>query len=880
MKAQLTLIAAAINLLLLSSSYSTTLSANQVASVAYGAGFRSSSLVYAVAISGAESSFVQEATNYNYNTDGSVASIDRGLWQVNSYWHPEYNASQLLSNASYNASAAYSISSSGTSWTQWSTYYAAGHYAISAYEGDGAYLSWLSTAIPAAFSVDSTVVHTTQDAVRAATSALKVRDNAGGNQQTQQRSINDTGVVTATYQTAKIGGSGKTWIWWKVRWSDGQEGWSAQDYLSRTGSSSGPPSAPVAAAATSVTSSSFQANWGASSGATGYYMDVSTNSSFSSYVFYNYDVGNYSGINVTPLSAGTTYYYRIRAYNGSGTSGNSNTITVTTSGIVPSAPVATAATFVASSSFQANWGAVSGAAGYRFDVSTSSSFTSYISQDYDAGNYTSVTEVGLSAGTTYYYRVRSYNGSGTSGNSNTITVSTSGAIPSAPVAMAATSVGSGGFQANWNVSTDATGYFIDLSTSSTFSIYLYNNYDMGNSSGAIFSGLSAGTSYYYRVRAYNGSGTSGNSGTISVSTTGGSPSAPVATGATFVASSSFQANWNASSGATGYYMDVSTSSSFSSYVFNNYDVGNYTGIAVTPLSAGTTYYYRIRAYNASGTSGNSSTITVTTSGIVPSAPVATAATFVASSSFQANWGAVSGATGYRIDVSTSSSFTSYITQNYDAGNYTSVTEVGLSAGTTYYYRVRSYNGSGTSGNSSTITVSTSGGAPSAPAAMVATSVGSSGFQANWNISTGATGYFIDLSTSSTFSIYLFNNYDMGNSTGAIFSGLSAGTSYYYRVRAYNGSGTSGNSGTISLTTTGGAPAAPTFTGVGGGPLQPPRNGQFQIEVHSDQAQMTIQASDDLVNWADAGIVTFVNGKAIFTDTNAGAHAKRFYRPKT
>jgi Divergent InlB B-repeat domain/Fibronectin type III domain len=95
---------------------------------------------------------------------------------------------------------------------------------------------------------------------------------------------------------------------------------------------SGPPPAPAANAATSVTSSGFTANWSSSSGATGYRIDVSPNSSFSSFVsgFQDLDVGNVLSRSVSGLSAGTTYFYRLRAYNGSGTSGNSGTISVTT----------------------------------------------------------------------------------------------------------------------------------------------------------------------------------------------------------------------------------------------------------------------------------------------------------------------------------------------------------------------------------------------------------------------------------------------------------------------------------------------------------------------------------------------------------------------
>src|SRR5438128_9792755 len=65
------------------------------------------------------------------------------------------------------------------------------------------------------------------------------------------------------------------------------------------------------------------------------------------------------------------------------------------------------------------------------------------------------------------------------------------------------------------------------------------------------------------------------------------------------------------------------------------------------------------------------------------------ATYVASYSFTANWSRVSRATGYRLDVSTSSSFSTYVTgyQNLNV-NATSRSVTGLNASTAYYFRVR------------------------------------------------------------------------------------------------------------------------------------------------------------------------------------------------
>ena len=118
----------------------------------------------------------------------------------------------------------------------------------------------------------------------------------------------------------------------------------------------------------------------------------------------------------------------------------------------------------------------------------------------------------------------------------------------------------------------------------------------------------------------------------------GSVPAPVATAATNIQATSFSANWNASSGATGYRLDVATDSGFTSFVtgYNNLNVSNVLTYSVNSnISAGTTYYYRVRAYDGSGTSGNSNTISLTTA-------CSGAGTFQYRKSFTVQAGQVSG----------------------------------------------------------------------------------------------------------------------------------------------------------------------------------------------------------------------------------------------
>jgi len=84
--------------------------------------------------------------------------------------------------------------------------------------------------------------------------------------------------------------------------------------------------------------------------------------------------------------------------------------------------------------------------------------------------------------------------------------------------------------------------------------------------------------------------------------------------------SSFTAKWGAVTNATGYRLDVSTASNFSSFLsgYENLAVGDVISLVINNLSANSTYYYRLRATGATedltSDTSTSKTVTTTTTG--------------------------------------------------------------------------------------------------------------------------------------------------------------------------------------------------------------------------------------------------------------------------
>jgi hypothetical protein len=546
-----------------------------------------------------------------------------------------------------------------------------------------------------------------------------------------------------------------------------------------------PPSPPTSLAVTpaTVSATGFTVTWLKPNGTTSYKLDVATDAGFTAIAFSNAAIsGSALSQVVGGLSAGTKYFIRLRASNGGGSSVFSSTTQFT----LPSAPTLNAFTGVATTSLTANWNTVTGATGYDVDLSTDATFTTGVTHFTTGNAAVSQAFSTLTSGTTYNVRVRAI---GAAGNSNYATT-TQITLPSAPTLNPFTNVTTTSFTVNWTVVTGATGYDVDVSTDPAFGVGVTTHFAPATgaiTSQAVGGPLVAGTTYNIRVRAKDAAGNSIYSTTTQMTL----PSTPTLNPVTAVTETSLTVNWNTVSGASGYDVDVSTDAGFGAGVTTHFALapGTITSQAFAgPLAAGTTYNIRVRAKNAGGNSAYATTTQIT----LPSAPTLSTYTSITTTSFIVNWSAVTGATGYEVDVSTDPTFGSGVINFVVAGGGTINQAVGnLVAGTLYNVRVRAKNGAG----NSAYTLSSQITLPSTPVLNSFTAVTTTGFTVNWNTVTGTTGYQIDISTDASFNsdVTTITNVAGGITVSKTIGSLSAGTNYYVRVRGVNAGGSSANS---------------------------------------------------------------------------------------
>ncbi|MEI9918186.1 MAG: T9SS type A sorting domain-containing protein [Bacteroidota bacterium] len=310
---------------------------------------------------------------------------------------------------------------------------------------------------------------------------------------------------------------------------------------------------------------------------------------------------------------------------------------------------------------------------------------SNVSSGYLAANYNNIlSSSGLLPGN-YQIEIYDYYNPSFNGSSDVFTIST--ISPPTAITVVTGQTTTTGFELSWTASSGASEYRIDISTASDFSSFVpgYNDYHAsGSASGGFYvTGLTAGTTYYVRIRAYTSCYTSGNSSTTSVTTqTCTAPSAPTATAATNITTCGFTAHWNAVSGVTLYDVII-TRTGFSPQTFSSISGTSYAFSSSHPATG---YSYVVKSRGCT-TSAESNSISVTTTALA--APHGFGANGGGSGGeydLNISWGAVSCAAHYRFQVSQWSDFRSFEENSIVDGATSSFTKVPCLE---YYVRVSS-----------------------------------------------------------------------------------------------------------------------------------------------------------------------------------------------
>ena len=236
-----------------------------------------------------------------------------------------------------------------------------------------------------------------------------------------------------------------------------------------------------------------------------------------------------------------------------------------------------------------------------------------------------------------------------------------------------------------------------------------------------------------------------------------------------------------------------------------------TSKTMAGLANSTKYYWRVNAKNNAGTGVYSATWAFTTIVANPSIPSLVGPADGATNqdlSVKYVWLKIAGATSYRLQVASDSTFASGVVVNDSTVTDSTKTVGGLAFGMKYFWRVNSKNIGGTSPYSSIWNFRTYDSDPAIPKQLAPANL-ATGLLTPLTITftrpSGATSFHLQVSTDSTFSgAFVVNDATLADTFKTVVA-LNYVTTYYWRVNADAVSGTSPYSPVRRFTT--GIPAA-------------------------------------------------------------------------
>jgi len=335
---------------------------------------------------------------------------------------------------------------------------------------------------------------------------------------------------------------------------------------------------------------------------------------------------------------------------------------------------------------------------YNYPSGTSTGITA-------TGSTSPISVTGLTAGTSYTFKVKATNSVGDSAYSsasNQITTTAASTVPGAPTIGTAIATGQNSATVAFTPPASNGGAAI---TSYTVTSSPGGITATGATSPITITGLSSGTAYTFTVYATNsvGNSTPSSASNSTVTSTPAVPQKPTGVSATPTGTTTATVSFTAPSNSGGSPITQYIATSSPGGITGTLNQAGSGTITVSGLTAATSYTFTVKAVNSAGQSDPSDpSISITTNSIatVPGAPTITGAVATGTTTADVSFSAPSSNGGSPITSYTILSSPGSITATLSQAGSGTFNVTGLTSGTTYTFTIKATNAVGDSSYSS------------------------------------------------------------------------------------------------------------------------------------------------------------------------------------
>jgi hypothetical protein len=378
------------------------------------------------------------------------------------------------------------------------------------------------------------------------------------------------------------------------------------------------------------------------------------------------------------------------------------------------------------------------------------------------------------------------------------------------------------------------GTTTNYGSSTTFDATMTPNHNV------TLTGLSQGALYNVRVRSKDANGVEVMGTNYQFSTIATSTNGPTISGISYTATqTSATITFTTDKGAKG-QVDYGTTTAYGSSSALETSFTTSHSIAISSLTAGTTYNFRIRATDSGNNQTQTGNSSFSTTSAVDTTPpqISSVISSPASTSATITW-TTNEASDSQAEYGTTTSYGQSTTLNTQLVTSHSVTISGLPGSTNYNFRVKSRDAAGNLATSGNFTFTTSSDTTPLVLSLISALPSSTSATITWTTNK-LSDTQVDYGTTAAYGQSTALNTQLVTAHSTVLTGLSPSTAYNFRVKSADGSGNLATSGNFTFTTTAGGstiPLGPGWTQLPNTQLQnvcPPNDSSYAFNSNCSQ----------------------------------------------